>query len=338
MYTLNPKIRCSKCVLSGEFPGINFNNDGECNYCLKSEGDRKSLKKRRIEWLNNIESIFVKLKEINQNYHCVVALSGGKDSSYTLQLLTEKYNLRCLAVTIDNGFFSDLTLENCRSICDQLGVDHLLYKPSKKFMDKLIAESAYGGLHVGGAIMRASDICNSCINLINSYMIKIAISHKVPVIAGGYLGGQVPKDAVIMKISPKALKTGRYHTEIKMQERLGVESMAYFDIGNAEQTQLTIINPLLAMEYSEGEIINSITKLGWVRPVDTGALSSNCRLNDAGIFIHFQKYKFHPYELEFAELVRNGFIDRNEAIAKLETKPSIQELQAILNSITLKNE
>ena len=41
-------------------------------------------------------------------------------------------------------------------------------------------------------------MCNSCINLINNHMVKLALEKSVPIIAGGYIGGQVPKDSVIM--------------------------------------------------------------------------------------------------------------------------------------------
>ena len=42
-------------------------------------------------------------------------------------------------------------------------------------------------------IVRASDLCNGCINLINSVMLKGAVGRNIPLIAGGYTAGQVPK-------------------------------------------------------------------------------------------------------------------------------------------------
>ncbi len=55
--------------------------------------------------------------------------SGGKDSTYTLWLLTEVYGLRMLAFTFDNGFVSPTAMDNMRTVGERLGVDHVIVKP-----------------------------------------------------------------------------------------------------------------------------------------------------------------------------------------------------------------
>ena len=341
MYSLTPNQRCTSCVLSDKFPGVAYDADGICSYCREVSSDLIQGEDRRRDWMEKLERIFADAVKRDVSYHCVVALSGGKDSSYTLQLLRERYGLRCLAATVDNGYLSALALDNCRAVCDQLGVDHVLYKPATSFMRNLISESAKGGLHVAGATMRASDICNSCISLINSYMLRLANGHGISIVAGGYLGGQVPKDAVAMTIIPQALQRARVHTDAKLRQRLGSEATKYFDLGtvaNTPASPITIVNPMLALQYSENEIVASIAKLGWSRPTDTGAVSSNCRLNDVGIYVHYRRYGFHPYEAEFAELVRNGFMERSEAIRRLETKQPVDELKAILDALAIERD
>ena len=47
---------------------------------------------------------FIREHEPEEGYF--VGDSGGKDSTYTLSLLRQRYNLRVLAVTFDNGFIS----------------------------------------------------------------------------------------------------------------------------------------------------------------------------------------------------------------------------------------
>ena len=39
-------------------------------------------------------------------YDVLVPLSGGKDSCYLLYFISKKYDLKCLAVTWDNGFLT----------------------------------------------------------------------------------------------------------------------------------------------------------------------------------------------------------------------------------------
>jgi hypothetical protein len=74
---------------------------------------------------------------------------------------------------------------------------------------------------------------------------------------------------------------------------------------------------MLAIEYNEEEIIKTISKYGWVKPDDTGQSSSNCLLNDFAIAVHFEKYKYHSYELEICLQVRRGNLSKKDALARL---------------------
>ena len=57
-----------------------------------------------------------------KNDHCLLGFSGGKDSSYTLWQLRERYGLRVLAVTLDNGFISPGSFPFSQSILFILAV------------------------------------------------------------------------------------------------------------------------------------------------------------------------------------------------------------------------
>ena len=73
-----------------------------------------------------------------RRYDVLVLFSGGKDSAYLLhRLRTEFPSLRVLAVTVDNGFFSEVAMANCRRILDRIdGVDHLVFRPEKNIYVK----------------------------------------------------------------------------------------------------------------------------------------------------------------------------------------------------------
>jgi len=95
-------IRCKKCLLIENFPGINFDENGICNFC----NDQKDsvlqeiiIEKHRNKFLELIDKYRNK-----SNYDCIVAYSGGKDSTYTLHLLKTEYKLNILAFTFDNWF------------------------------------------------------------------------------------------------------------------------------------------------------------------------------------------------------------------------------------------
>lgn len=89
-----------------------FDNDGVCSYCYKHEALDRAFPQNNSH-LNIIEKI--KKDGINKKYDCVVGLSGGRDSSYTVHLL-KKYGLRALVVHFNDGFGNPLAGENIKKI------------------------------------------------------------------------------------------------------------------------------------------------------------------------------------------------------------------------------
>lgn len=55
----------------------------------------------------------IKLAGKNKKYDCIIGVSGGTDSSYLMHLAI-KQGLRPLAVTLDNGWSSDVSVQNIK--------------------------------------------------------------------------------------------------------------------------------------------------------------------------------------------------------------------------------
>jgi len=321
---------CTACVLPGSFPGITFDTAGVCNFC--QDAPPPSTVKERFDSLRAKMASAIDSRRGNGGYDCIVAYSGGKDSTYTLKLLIETYGLNCLAVTIDNGFMSEQARKNSDSVTTSLGVDYLVFKPSTKFMNNMYVQSVRNGeVHAKAAIKRASNMCNSCINLINIQMIKLAVQHDAPIVAGGYIGGQVPKDAAMMDIELAVLMKSRQAMQSKYKAFFGEEALSYMQLSpalyeNSRIKNILIVNPMLTVEASEEQIIDEIRPFGWVKTSDTGKNSSNCRLNDLGIAVHNRQYGFNPYVFEISEQVRNGLIDRQTALDKANSIPEFDDV------------
>jgi hypothetical protein len=331
-------VRCSNCGVSEYFPGVKFNEEGVCNLCTR-EGTRQEIDALRENMRAQVESV-LKNTSRRGDYDCIVAYSGGKDSSMTLLKLSRDFGLKCLAVTIDNGFLSDMAVRNCHAFTDNIGVDFTIFKPSFKFMRTMYVNSVQNeGVYSKAAAKRASAMCNSCIGLINNHMVKTAISMEVDIIAGGYLGGQVPKDAAAMELTGPALKRFRESSIGHFKEHFGDDAQKFFGIP-AEVLEklgdrvLHVLNPMLGWEYDADEIIRTISQYGWQKPSDTGVHSSNCRLNDVGIVFHLKSNGFHPYEAELTDLVRKGFMDREKAIHKLNDIPDMDLYGDVLTKLS----
>ena len=331
---------CSNCVLPNTFPGISFDLSGRCNFC--QEAPPVSTVKERFLTLKNKMADAIESRKSFGGYDCIVAYSGGKDSTYTLKLLIETYGLKCLAVTIDNGFISEQAKKNCDVVTSVLGVDYFVFKPSTDFMNNMFVQSVRNtSAHTKAAIKRASSICNSCINLINIQMIRYAMQHDTPIVAGGYIGGQVPKDAAMMDIDLSVLNLSRQAMQSKYQAFFGEAAMKYIQLPaelleRSRIKNILIVNPMLTVDATEEEIIDEIKPLGWINTSDTGKNSSNCRLNDLGIAVHYHKYGFNPYVFEISEQVRNGLVDRETALDKVNCIPEFAEVSWQAERIGLK--
>jgi len=108
---------CTKCVLTSNFPGVSFDDDGVCNHCGNFTGN-EILKEHKKKYEKNFLDLIGKYKGKHE-YDVLMCFSGGKDSTYTMKIIKEKYGLTVLAVTFDNGFISPKATENMTDGCSR---------------------------------------------------------------------------------------------------------------------------------------------------------------------------------------------------------------------------
>ena len=112
--------RCSKCVLPETFPFIYFNQAGVCNYCLNY------VPKAAVDRTDDLEIILDKYRSTESIGDCIVALSGGRDSTYALHLLKTRFAMNPITFTYDWGMVTDIARQNMAEITGQLGVENIL--------------------------------------------------------------------------------------------------------------------------------------------------------------------------------------------------------------------
>ena len=304
---------CSRCVLPENYPGIEFDGQGLCNYCQEQEERPVNFGAMRIR----AEEIIRQYAGLGASYDIALAFSGGKDSTYTLKYLREQFDARIVAITIDNGFISELARANCLSVTAEIGVDHIMFRPDPRAMMSIYNASLKKDLYSNAALKRASSVCNSCIQVINTQLLNFAANIGIPIVAGGYLGGQIPSQAGFMKQNLAVTSQARKASMKKLEDNFDSNALRLLTLNIGEEhREIYIINPMAYLNLSEEVILEEIKSLGWVRPPDTGASSTNCLLNDYGIDRHMQKHGFHPYIAEIATMVRRGTISRADGLAK----------------------
>ena len=250
-----------------------------------------------------------------------MAFSGGKDSTYTLDLLVNRYKLRVLAATLDNSFISPKALQNIATVCGNLGVDKLLVKPNPNMLRKIFRTAAQQELFSVKTLERASSICTSCITFVKGMVLRTALEKNIPFVGWGWSPGQAPIQSSVMKTNAALMKNTQQATFKPLFEIAGDAILPYFVTEkqfNQPERFPWNVHPLAFLDYDEGEIIRRIADIGWQKPDDTDPNSTNCLLNAFANHVHRSKYGFHPYVWEIANMVREGVMSREEGLSKIE--------------------
>lgn len=137
---------CSLGVWDESVPDIEFDHSGVSNYArlfLTLVDAYPRGKVGKSEWERIVNQI--KKHGKNKRYDCIIGVSGGTDSSYLL-LVAREYGLRPLAVNLDNGWNSDISVKNIKSMTDQLNIDLETYVIDYEEIKDLLRSYILAGL------------------------------------------------------------------------------------------------------------------------------------------------------------------------------------------------
>lgn len=116
---INKIKRCIKCILPETTPFIKFDENGVCNYCNEHQ-------KIKYKGLDELEKLIKKHRSKDGKPDCIMAFSGGRDSSYGLHYLVKNLKLHPVAVTFDWGMLSDVGRRNQSRMLAKLGIEHIV--------------------------------------------------------------------------------------------------------------------------------------------------------------------------------------------------------------------
>jgi tRNA(Ile)-lysidine synthase TilS/MesJ len=327
---------CVKCALPETFPGIRFNEEGVCNLCLEFKGV-ESEQAKQAEYRDKFAALVDELKGTG-TYDALMCYSGGKDSTHTLTILKEKYGLSVLAVSIDNGFVSGQAYKNIRAVTENLGVDHIFFKPRFDILAKIFRYCADKDIYPPKALERASSICTSCMAIVKYSTLRIAVEKNIPFIAYGWPPGQAPVTSSIIKNNPGIVKMMQKSLYDPLYRIVGSEIKPYFleesHFGGSYRFPY-YVHPLAFLGYNEENVYKNIARFGWKAPDDTDPNSTNCLLNSFANVVHKQRLGFHPYALENANLVREGYLDRDTALSRLNQEENPEVVAMVRERLAL---
>ena len=330
---------CQKCVLPDTFPNIRFDLEGTCQYC-RSHSSNSDLEEAKTKYGSRFEELITTMKLSTHSYDALVAFSGGKDSTYTLDVLKNHYGLRLLALTFDHGFISPYALNNINQVVEKLGIDHIYFKPDFQLLCNIFRFSLEHEFHPPKALERASSICNTCMGLVKFIILRTAVEKNIPFIVYGWSPGQAPIQSAILKNQPAFVQKAQDLFLRPLEREMGPRVRTYFlEASHFEQGLKTgfpyNINLFTFFPYDEKKIYECIQSLGWTPPKDTDPNSTNCLLNGFANSVHIRKHHFHPYAMEMAELVRRGVLGRQEALRRLSEKVDPRSIEEVVARLGL---
>ncbi len=154
--------RCVRCVMDTTDFEIQFDLQGVCNHCKSYEEKAARIlhydESGQRELKQLVEAIKLSGKE--QPYDCVIGISGGVDSTY-IAYLVKQLDLRPLAVHLDNGWDSELAVNNIEKVLKRLEIDLYTYvldweefkRLQRSFLEASVPDAEIPTDHAIGAIV-----------------------------------------------------------------------------------------------------------------------------------------------------------------------------------------
>lgn len=327
-------IYCKKCLISSNHPNISFDEEGICNIC--NEFDQYSEQANAYfsneeELTNLIEQ--AKTENPERKYDCILLYSGGKDSTYVLYKLLEQ-KLNVLAITFDNEYISETAFENIKNITRELNVDSMIC--SAKNMNQIFAES----------LKKDDTVCTGCFQALTTISTKIAEKRGINVIFTGLSRGQIfdtklkylfeQKIFDIDEIEQNMIRFRQiYHSkedsiakllDVRLDNKSTFESIHFIDFFRYHQaSSIEILNYLKSKsEY-------------WNTPKDTGFCSTNCMVNDVGIYMHLKNRGYHNYAEPLSWDCRLNNLKREDGLREITTEFNVDALEDMLQKIGIED-
>lgn len=320
--------RCIKCGLGSDHPDADIDESGVCRLCRDFDAYRAKAE-GYFRTMDDLRAIIDAIPASKSQYDCLMLLSGGKDSSYALGQLAA-LTPRVLAVTLDNGFISEQAMTNISKVCKALDVDHRFI--STPHMNEIFADS----------LTRYANVCNGCFKVIYTLGMQLAQREGIGIVVTGLSRGQLfetrlapelfgAQGVSAAEIDRNVIEARRFYHRVPDATTLRLNNGFFDDDSVFERIQF--IDFYRYCDVSVDEIYAYLdAKVPWLRPSDTGR-SSNCLINDLGIYIHKQRRGYHNYALPYSWDVRTGHKSRNASLEELDDTIDVPRMHDIMQEI-----
>ena len=164
---------CIRCCVPQTQEGVVFDELGVCQACQSAE------QKIHIDWAERERDLRRTLEAAKagagNNYDCIIPISGGKDSTFQLHVLTKVYGMKPLAVTFSHNWYSETGWYNLQNSLEQFNVDHIMFTPNRSLVNRIAKHSLAG----------IGDSCWHCHAGVGAFPLQAAVRFNIPLLVWG---------------------------------------------------------------------------------------------------------------------------------------------------------
>ena len=308
---------CSNCVMDTTDASINFDSRGYCDHC--NTFYRKILPYWRADQLDD-KKIYRIINDIkkqgeNNDFDCIIGMSGGVDSSYLIYIAKEVFKLRPLVFHVDAGWNTQIAVTNIKKIVDKLKLD--LYTEVinwDEMRDLQLAFLKSGVPHIDAPQDHAYF----------ATMYKFAERHNVKYILTGanYSTECIRNPIEWMYYQSDSLQLKDIH------HKFGTVKLRQYPITNILKHKvilpyikgIKLISPLNYIHYSKNDAIKVLKeKFDW-EPYPQKHFESRFTRFYEGYWL-IKRFGFDTRKVQFSSLILTNQMSREDALKKLRHFP-----------------
>ena len=302
-------------------PNIIFNENNICDYCNNFENTIKPNwhidDKGRAQLSVIADKIRISSK--NQDFDCIIGLSGGLDSSYTAYVAKKIMGLRPLLFHVDAGWNTDQAVGNIEKLVDGLGLD--LYTEVVNWEEMKDLQLAFLKSQIPD-----QDIPQDAAFF--SALYKFARKHKIKyVLTGGNYSTECCREPEewggYPGIDRKLILDIHSHFGKKPLKTFPLVDILIYKAWYQYVLGMKVVRPLNFVPYIKSDAEETLNRLfGWEKFQHKHHESRFTRFYED--YWMPQKFGYHKRRAHFSSLIMTGQMTREEALKRIAT-PEMDE-------------